>query len=319
MIIRPLIASDVQNSITLWNLCLTEDSINEKNFYNRIICDINFNPNLYLLAEENGELVGFAYGTKRIAQDEVVGLQTNMAWIVAMGVAPQHRRKKYGTELVRALEAALNVQKIELGAYATNYFFPGVDEKHYAGGIDFFKSLGYAASHTSVSMDLNLRDYQTPQKYLDKKAKLEESGYIFRSLLLNDTLPALEFLRKEFPAWLPAVRENILRGRGEETIQLAISPQGKVVGFAMRAMDGTDGRFGPFGVCQSQQGTGLGGVLFHNLISDMIKRRIFYTWFLWTSGRNLDIYATWGMKIYRTYMMMEKSTANAPYSRETGR
>ena len=307
MTIRKIEARDAQNAIRLWNESLTEDKINKENFYSRIICDVNFDPDLYLLAEENGKLTGFVYGVKRRVTDEAAGLQPKNAWIAAMGVCPDNRRKGVGKALVKAIEDALRkrgAKTLDLGAYATNYFFPGIDKEKYAAGVEFFKSMGYEEKGTCASMDLNLRGYATPAKYRKKKAELEERGYVFGSFKMEDCLPTFDFLRAHFPSWLPIVRTNILRGDGEETIQLAWDPTGTVVGYAMRAMDGTPGRFGPFGVAASQQGTGLGGILFHNLVSDMVERRIFYTWFLWTGGRNLDIYATWGMKIFRQYLMM---------------
>jgi hypothetical protein len=72
-------------------------------------------------------------------------------------------------------------------------------------------------------------------------------------------------------------------------------------------MDGTAERFGPFGVAQKLQGIGLGAVLFHEMMENMVRARVFYTYFLWTTGRNLDIYGTWGMRVYRTYAMMGKA------------
>jgi GNAT superfamily N-acetyltransferase len=309
MIIRKYTAADEQAVIELWNGSLKEDMINKENFYTRIICDVNFDSNLFLLAEENHELLGFVYGTKRKVPDEIAGLQPENAWIVAMGCSPRHLCKGVGTALVKKLEEALRergAKILDVGPYATNYFFPGVDKKNYGSAVEFFKSLGYVSKGVCCSMDLNLREYETPPRYLERKAKLENEGYAFGNFTQENCLPLFEFMSEHFPYWLPVARENILRGRGEESIQLAFNPAMEVVGFAMRAMDGTPGRFGPFGVAANQQGTGLGGILFHNLVSDMVRRRIFYTWFLWTGGRNLDIYATWGMKIYRTYEMMSK-------------
>ena len=309
MDIRSYTAADESAAISLWNDCLTSDTIDKHNFYKRIICDVNFDPSLYLVAEENGELLGFVYGTKRRVPDEAAGMQQEKAWIAAMGVGPKYRRKGVGAALLADFEAAavkLGAKTIDVGPYPGNYFFPGVDESAYAGGAAFFTSMGYVSRGTSSSMDINLQGYKTPERYLAKKAGLETAGYRFGAFEMRDCLPVFDFLGKHFPYWLPNVRENILQGRGEETIQLAWDPNGEAVGFAMRAMDGTPGRFGPFGVASTQQGTGLGGILFHNLVTDMVKRRIFYTWFLWTGGRNLDIYGTWGMKIYRTYVMMGK-------------
>jgi len=307
MKIRNYTAVDEAAVIKLWNATLIEDQIDRDNFYTRIICDVNFDPRLFFLAEVHGEVVGFAYGTKRRVHCPAAGLQPDNGWIVAMGVCPTHRRKGHGTKLVQAVEAELQergAKTIDLGPYATNYIFPGVDKKNYASAIEFFQSLGYTEKSECASMDINLREYQTPAKYLERQAKLEADGYSFGHFKMEDCLPLFDFLEKHFPYWKPNLLENILRGRGEETIQLARDPSGQVVGFAMRAMDGTPGRFGPFGIAPTTQGAGLGAILFHNLVRDMVHRRIFYTWFLWTGGRNLDIYATWGMKIYRTYAMM---------------
>ncbi|MCL2405562.1 MAG: GNAT family N-acetyltransferase [Defluviitaleaceae bacterium] len=301
MTIRSYKAQDGCATLRLWNVSLKEDKLNKENFYTRIICDANFDPSLFLLAEEAGEVIGFIYGAK--------GANAEKAYIVAMGVCPAHRRKGIATELVNKLEStvkALGAKSLDIGNYAVNYFFPGIDEKNYKTAIAFFSSLGYEEKGTCSSMDMSLREYETPAKYVERKQKLESEGYTFGSFTWEDSLPMFEFFREHFPHWLGGARSNVLRGNGHETIQLARNPKGEVVGYAMRAGDGTPGRFGPFGVAESEQGTGLGGILFHNLISDMVERRIFYTWFLWTGGRNLDIYGTWGMKKYRNYTIMGK-------------
>jgi len=310
MTIRKYTALDGLAVIDLWNTCLSADMIDEENFYKRVICDMNFDPDLFLLAEEDGELLGFVYGAKRIVPDEMAGLQPDQAWISAMGVRSEQRGKGIGKALLTALEAALlnrGAKSITLGVHPTNYFFPGVDQGAYGEAIDFFKAQGYNENSSCVSMDLSLRGYQTPQRYLDKREKLIKEGYIFRPYRLQDSLPIFALLREHFPHWVDNVRESILAGRAEKTLILAWNPEGEVVGFVMRAMDGTEERFGPFGVHPSTQGTGVGGVLFHEMMKSMVAQRIFYTYFLWTGGRNLDIYGTWDMKIYRTYTMMSKT------------
>jgi len=307
MTIRAYTATDEQNVVKLWNVTLKADIINRENFYNRIIFDANFDPSLFLLAEENGKLQGFVYGTKRRVPDETLGLEPDNAWIVAMGVSPQHRRGGIGSALVKALEQTLKqggVSVVTLGAYSANYIFPGVDNAAYGDGVEFFKSLGYEEKSTCASMNLCLQNYEIPAKYMERQRQLESVGYVFTPFKKELYLPMADFFRTHFPSWLQIVRKNVLEGRGEESIQLAIAPDKQVVGFAMRAMDGTPGRFGPFGVDPSMQGTGVGGIIFHNMMADMIARRIFFTWFLWTSGRNLDIYAAWGMKAFRNYAVM---------------
>jgi len=299
MLIRKYEPSDENAAISLWNASLSEDRINKEHFYTRIILEPGFDPNLYLLAEDAGYIIGFIYGAVR----------GEKAYIVSMGVCPKRRRNGIAKQLISKLESIVKAQgatTLDIGTYTGNYFFPGIDEKNYANAVTLFDSLGYENKGICSSMDMSLREYQTPEKYISRKKELQSLGYTFRSFNWSDSLPMFEFFREYFPHWLEGARANALRGCGGETIQLAIDPSGKVVGFAMRAGDGTPGRFGPFGVAPTQQGTGLGGILFHNLVSDMVERRIFYTWFLWTGGRNLDIYATWGMKKYRNYTIMGK-------------
>jgi len=224
-------------------------------------------------------------------------------------VLPDHRNKGTGGALLDTLEKefrARGTKVIDVGVYPCNYFCPGVDVEAYGSGLAFLTQRGYVARGDNVSMDLNLRGYQTPARYVEKKAKLIADGYTFEPYAYEDTLVIFDFLRKDFPWWLNDVRNAIIAGRAQNTLIVA-KKDGVIVGFVMRAFDGSEERFGPFGVSPTQQGTGLGSVLFHELMNQLVQNRIFYTWFLWTNGRNIDIYGTWGMKIYRTYTMVRKT------------
>lgn len=299
-----------QTVLALWNICLPEDMLDRENFYRRVIYDVNFDPKKFLLAFEGETPAGFVYATNRKVPDEAAGLQAEQGWIVAMGVHPAMRRKEIGKTLLLKAEELLKkegVCKIAAGPYSTNYIFPGVDKDAYASGTGFFKAMGYEKTGECCSMDTHLRGYRTPEKYAAKKKGLEEQGYRFIPYRSEDALPLFEFLHRDFAWWLPDVRGAITAGRAEKTLILAHSPEGKVIGFVLRALDGTPERFGPFGTSPSMQGKGIGTVLFHEMMENLVKARLFYTYFLWTGGRNLDIYGTWGMKIYRSYEMLSKT------------
>jgi len=301
------VQDEVDDIIALWNASLPQDMIDQSNFCKRVVFDINFDPDLFLIAEEDGNKIGFAYGVRIRVPDATV--EPDRAWVLAMGVHPKCRRKGVGSALLSALEKAIagrGAKTISLGAYPANYFFPGADEEAYGDSIAFFKKFDYVESDKSVSMDLHLRGYQTPAKYVESKAKLLEKGFTFTPFRLRDSMPTYEFLNEFFPHWLPNVRGNILAGRGENTIIVAWDVSREVVGFVMRATDGAEERFGPFGVKPYLQGEGIGGVLFHEMMESMVAQRIFYTYFMWTGAKNIDIYKQWGMKVYRTYTMMDK-------------
>ena len=319
MVIRAYGPEDDTPAINLWNACLPADQIDRENFYNRIIYDVNFNPSYYLLAFDGDETatdrksprpIGFIYFTRRVIPDEISGLEAEKGWIVAAGVRPGYRMRGAGRALVEKAESLLadaGVKEIDVGTYATNYFCPGVDKNAYARGVRFFESLGYIKRGECCSMDIGLHDYVYPEKYVEKRGKLEERGYKIIPYVARYAVPLFNFIRECFPHWLPNVRACALSGKAPDRMIIASDRAGNVVGFVMRAMDGSEERFGPFGIKPELRGIGLGSLLFHEMMLSMNRRRIFYAYFLWTSGRNLDIYASWGMKIYRTYCLIGKN------------
>lgn len=309
MIYKNIIEFNVEDIIDLWNDCLYKDLINSKSFSKCILFDINFDKNNFIIACDDEKLVGFIYATRRIVPDEIIGLEAGKAWIVAMGVKNDYKRKGVGTALVELIQDKFTtegIEQIDLCCYSTNYIIPGIDDEGYPGSKAFFEKLGYDEYGTSVSMDIDLHNYVYPEKYKKKKNALAKEGIRFIPYSYKYALSMMEFFRKEFPYWLPPCRENILSDRGEDTIILALDQDDNTLGYVMRAMDGSDERFGPFGVSASMQGKSIGSILFNELMNYMCQKRIFYTYFMWTSGRNVDYYGSWGMKIYRNYHMMNK-------------
>ncbi|MCL2055821.1 MAG: GNAT family N-acetyltransferase [Oscillospiraceae bacterium] len=309
MLIRTYKADDEAAAIKLWNDSLPRDQIDRMNFYNRIICDVNFDPSGYLLAFVDGLPAGFLYCTRRQIPDEISGLEQGKGWIVAMGVHPDFRRRGVGRALVGKAEEFLRgagVERIDVGTYATNYIVPGVDKDAYDCGVKFFEALGFENRGECCAMSMSLHGYTYPEKYKQKRKKLEAEGFSIAAYKDCDALPLFAFMREDFPHWLPNVRACTLSGKAPERMIIAKDKDGAVVGFAMRGMDGTEERFGPFGTKPGLQGLGLGSVIFNEMMQSMASRRIFYTYFLWTNGRNLEIYATWGMKIFRTFCLMGK-------------
>jgi GNAT superfamily N-acetyltransferase len=309
--IRQYNAQDADTVCRLWNTSLVQDQINADNFYRRVIYDLNFDPGKLLIAEQDGEALGFAYSVKRHFPDEAAGLQEEQAWIPALGVKPSAAGRGVGQALLELTEEKLleeGAKKIDVGPYPSNYICPGVDINAYSSGLRFFLSAGYEKKSESCSMHMNLRGCRTPAKYIEKKKTLEAAGYRFKPYEALDALSLFAFINEDFGLWLPYVRSSILAGRAEKTMLLAQeAATGATVGFVMRAMDGTPERFGPFGIKPSLRGKGIGAVLFHEMMQNMVRDRIFYTYFLWTEGRNQDIYAGWGMSICRTYAMLSKT------------
>jgi GNAT superfamily N-acetyltransferase len=307
--IREYQVEDSERLCSVWNESLVQDRINLAGFYRRVIFDVNFDPGKLLIAVDGDKFLGFIYAVKRRTPDEVYSMEPERGWIAAMGVKPSRRGQGTGRALIAEAEKKLigeGAKRIDVGPYTTNYICPGVDSEHYAPGLRFFTKNGYAKDGSACSMHMNLRGFSVPDRYVEKKKALMSMGYSFTAFKPRDALDLFAFLRGNFVQWLPDVRNAILAGRAEETLILAHDREGRTAGFVLRAMDGTPERFGPFGVSPALQGIGLGAVLFHEMMENMVASRIFYTYFLWGDGRNPEIYGSWGMKIYRSYAMLHK-------------
>jgi GNAT superfamily N-acetyltransferase len=313
--IREYQAEDIECLHSVWNESLVYDRINLAGFYRKVIFDVNFDPGKLLVAVDRDEFLGFIYAVKRRTPDGLYGMEPEQGWIVAMGVKPSRCGQGIGRALLAEAEKRLigeGAKRIDVGPYTTNYICPGVDNEHYAPGLHFFTKNGYVEDGSACSMHMNLRSFIIPDRYIKKKKALMAMGYSFTAFKAVDALDLFAFLRENFAQWLPDVRNAILAGRAEETLILAHDKDRRTAGFVLRAMDGTPERFGPFGVSPALQGMGLGAVLFHEMMENMVTSRIFYTYFLWGDGRNPEIYGSWGMKIYRSYAMLHKDITEQP-------
>ena len=90
-------------------------------------------PDLFLIAEENGAILGVVIG----AWDGRRG------WINHLAVGPNHQRKGFGTALIRELEKRLKgkgAKKVNAQIYQWN-----------KKSVEFFKALGYEV-HSDLVM-----------------------------------------------------------------------------------------------------------------------------------------------------------------------
>jgi ribosomal-protein-alanine N-acetyltransferase len=104
-----------------------------------ILAALTFPETVRLVAESGGRTVGFVVGDRR--------QRKRMGWIATIGVHPDYRGQRIGTQLLEACERALDVPKVRLSLRPSNapalhlYRRQGYSEidrwpRYYSGGED---------------------------------------------------------------------------------------------------------------------------------------------------------------------------------------
>jgi ribosomal protein S18 acetylase RimI-like enzyme len=300
--------------VALWNRCLPADTIDRDLFVARVLLDVNFNPNGFLVAEQDGHAVGFLLAVTRSTPMYGLDNDPDDGWITVFFVDPAYRGRGIGRGLLeqgRAHIAAQGRHWVSVSPYAPNYFWPGVDTERYAGAVAFLKKNGFAVLDTPVAMDVNLVGFTVPDDVVEVQRGLERDGYVFGALRDDQIVALLAFNIHFFSAdWMRAIREALLRGVPRERVLVAARAD-QIAGFCLYGgYDNVAERFGPFGVDPNLRRIGLGKVLLYRCLDQMRSQGLHNAWFLWTG---LDepaghLYTRVGFHVSRQFAVMRAST-----------
>lgn len=310
MNIRRYTQKDEEAIVDLWNRTCTVDAIDVKKFRRQAIFDENFDVRFSRVAEVDGKLVGFIYGTKRKFPYLERGLEPERGWVNVLFVDEAYQRRGIGRKLLTECEEELKkagCRNITLGAYSPNYFFPGIDTGNYKTAACFFEEQGYMPGEEHYSMGKNLHGYRLSDQTLEKKEEAERKGYRFIQFNYSYSLELLEFLKEEFGGgW----KRNALLAMQKETAQdvilLVLDKEEKICGFCMRAIDGNPMRFGPIGVAESERNAGIGGILLELQCYEMCKKGIYRMYFITTDEPGRRYYERHGLEVFRTFVSYKK-------------
>jgi len=316
-IYRPFRPSDQASLVSLWNLCLHRDPINEDVFRHKVLLDPNLDLEGFWVAEREGELVGAALGLVRRTSLGDLGLETERGWISFLFVHPAWQHQGIGKGLLEHVLGFFTTrqrQLVQVVGYAPYYFFPGVDPEAYPAGLAFFKKNGFRRSFEAVAMARSIEELEIPAEVRERRLALKAQGYEVDFLRDQDILPLLAFTRREFPGWYPSVLDGLQRGFQQKIV---VARKGdEVVGFAQWENTfndppaGAPGRFGPFGVRADLRSQGLGSVLFYYLLEAVRRRGARYLWLGWAGGRNINFYRRAGLAVTRHFEVLQLELNN---------
>src|SRR5690348_5524537 len=98
--IREYQPGDEAAVVALWNRCLPADTISKDLFIARVLLDVNFDPGGFLVAEHDGQTIGFLMAMTRRTPMQGLDNDPDDGWITVFFVDPSHRRRGVGRLLL---------------------------------------------------------------------------------------------------------------------------------------------------------------------------------------------------------------------------
>ncbi len=210
---RAFAAGDEGSLVEAWNRSLRADPTTPGWFRDCVLLDPNFDPEGLRVAVVDGQVVGCAYGVRRLTPlAPGTDLEPEAGWIPFFFVVPEYRGSGLGRRLVEEAVAFLRGQgrvRVDFASYTPNYVLPGADPEAYPEGFRLLERLGFTTLYSPVAMDRSLVGYVTPDDVHGLQAQRESEGYGFRSPRDGELPELIRFAADRFnPDWGEAIRAH---------------------------------------------------------------------------------------------------------------
>lgn len=309
MDLRPYRGADEGALLTLWNATLTHDTITPATFRTKVLLDPNFSSDGLLVADDGGTLAGFVLSLARQVPLYGQGLEQELGWITAFGVATERRRQGIGRVLFgAALDrlAGLGRQRVLISPYTPNYFVPGIDVDAYGEALAFLRAAGWQTVSEPMSMRAELTGFRPPSQLADLAERLAAAAICVRPVSPADLPDLMPFIQRTFGwDWYRFAQEYLamLFGPGADDIVFLVATQeGRIIGYCQQRRE----RFGPFGVLPELRGEGIGRLLLFRCLEMALAQGFHCAWFLWTGRDAARLYAQAGFRKVRQFAIMQR-------------
>lgn len=297
MEIRKLSTTDIQEAAKFCRMNMQYDIMPDYLFKEKTFDDPDFDPDLALLAVENGEIIGFMMGVIRNQKFGRTG------YIKLMAVKQSRRREGIATKLYKIIYDKFietKCERIRIYESHPNYLMPGIDPR-YTEAICFVERHGFKKFNDTANLLCELigKNFDTSEE----EAKLKDDGIIIKRVESSDEKKLLEFIKKEFELWVPEV-QNALKN-DPKSIHIAIYDN-EVVGFSAYDTNNLNiGWFGPMGTSPKMRGKKIGGVLLKRCLKDQQTQGHQFAIIPWVGP--IPFYSHYcGAKVDRVFWRYEK-------------
>lgn len=266
MPIRQLQERDLDRITFIAHVGMEYDEVNRDVIHEKTLAARDFDPELGIVYEQDGQVVGFAQGA--------LGKETEgklKGYVRLLVVDPAQRKQGVGSALLGEIESRLKAKGagvVSIMDCPQNYFMPGVDFR-YTPAYCFLQKHNYSMMHENHNLLCNLSVDAWPE--LDQQVEdLAREGIEVRRAALQDKEDIFKFLAENWPGWRDEVQGAL--ENTPPTLYIA-KFEGQTVAFSgYQGNNKALNWFGPMGTKPIRRGKGLGGLLLRLCLRDLARQ-----------------------------------------------
>ncbi|MCK4376360.1 MAG: GNAT family N-acetyltransferase [Candidatus Brocadiae bacterium] len=283
MTIRNFRKSDVPALVELWNSALRQEAGDKQWYLDSYLLseakllwitgNSNFDPSAAFVWEQEGRIVGFAWGVvKKVPSYEGERLEDSPGYLEGFVVDRAFRSRGIGTQLVQKVESyarAASKRTVILTCYHSA--IEGLGLLPGSSGHEFLLKRGYEAEPPEMRLRLSFEDYSFPDEVAGIRERLRRDGIEIEYYEGRHEDSFCRLLQRHFRSWWHAIYQPNLTRAEPLPVLIAVDAD-RVVGFVgfVTVWEGKRAGFTP-GVDPQYRRRGIGKVLLNVWARD-VKR-----------------------------------------------
>lgn len=274
---RNFAPGDEEEVVKLWNKVVESGKdyspLTVEGFRNRVINNPNFDPKAAFLACLGETLVGFCLVTIRRELFKARSLEEFPAFLSAIMVHLEYRRRKIGSRLISEATDYLRSQgkkEIRTGYHNPISLFVGIDVNK-EGILNFFSRQGFDEDR-EIRMNLSpLRTFEKEKEIGELQERLTQASVSVLALEEQDMQGLLEMLKEEAIGWYEPMAKDVESGELDMKNIFIAKKEGRIIGFVRVGGSGDSG--GVWGILTrpEERSKGIGTLLLFSALNKIEK------------------------------------------------